>query len=299
MTWICIKDPAVYDFEIQKINESVWVFKNAIKNAEDIVEHFENTKEWKDWFTFGKVADGPNFPKLSFETFPSTEAWESSKLNRIIQGGYSQEQVEALSYENQIDDLFYYSTKLYVESNNVVLDNWVMDGWNVAKYVPNLNDHPEYAMMHHTDFQREFLYNPGLKFGVTAVCYLNENYDGGEVMFRFLDENDPSIIKEDYIYKPQKGDIVVFPSGPPHYHGVKAITSGEKYIIRNYWRYHYPGHHLWLKLEEKYGEDIWRQLEQARIKFNRDSNNVTTINNIPFWVEFEEYYKKEIESLSL
>ena len=294
---IIITDENGYD--IQKINESVWVFKNAIKNTEDIIKYFENTKEWKDWFTFGKVADGPNLPTLTFETFPSPEEWKIAKNNSFTGVEYSQEEIDSISYENQIDDLFYHSTKLYVESDNVVLDNWIMDGWNIAKYIPNLQDHSEYAMMHHTDFQREFAYNPDLKFGVTAVFYLNEDYDGGEVMFRFLDENDRSVIKEDHIYKPGKGDIVVFPSGPPHYHGVKAITSGEKYIIRNYWRYEYPGHPLWLKLQEKYGEDLWRELEEKRRKFNRSSDGVEIVNNIPFWVEFEEYYKKEIDLLDL
>ena len=289
----------MHDFEIQKINESVWVFKNAIKNSEDLVEYFEKNKEWKDWFTFGKVAEGPNLAILAFETFPDPKAWEEAKRSRFIQNEMSQDQIDALSNEIQIDDLFYYTTKLYVESNNIVLDNWVSDGWNIAKYIPNLEDHPDYAMMHHTDYQREFAYQPDLKFGVTAVFYLNDNYDGGEVMFRFLDENDRSVIKEDYVYKPQRGDIVVFPSGPPHYHGVKAITSGEKYIIRTYWRYEYPGHPLWLKLQEKYGEDLWRELEEKRRKSNRSGEGVQVIHNIPFWVEFEEYYKKEIELLDL
>lgn len=280
----------MYNFEIEKIHESIWVFKSAIKNSQDFVEYFEKNKEWKDWYTFGKVAENSGFTPTKFETFPTPEQWADSKSNSLQKTQY---------FENEINDLFYYATKLYVEENNIVLDNWAEDGWNIAKYIPNLEEHKEYVMMHHTDFQREFTYNPGLKFGITAVFYLNDNYTGGEIMFRFLDENNPSIIKEDYIYKPTAGDIVVFPSRPPHYHGVAAVTSGEKYIIRNYWRYEYPGHPLWLKLQEKYGEDLWRELEEKRLKFNRNSDNVTIINNIPFWVEFEEYYKKEIELLGL
>ena len=282
----------MYNFEIQKIHDLVWVFKGAIKNPEDFVNYFNKNKEWKDWYTFGKVADGPNLDSGIFEEFPTLEEWRKAKNYKETVPG------EPQYFEAQIEDLFYHATKLYKESNNISLDNWVEDGWNIAKYIPNLKDHSDYAMMHHTDFQREFLYNPGLKFGVTAVFYLNEDYDGGEVMFRFLDEHDRSVIKKDYSYKPSAGDILVFPSGPPHYHGVKAVTSGEKYIIRNYWRYDYPGHPLWLKLEEKYGEDIWRQLEEQRLKFNRNSDNVEIINNIPFWMEFEEYYKKEIEMLN-
>jgi hypothetical protein len=285
----------VSNFEIQKINNSVWVFKNAIKNSQDFIEYFEKNKKWKDWYTFGKVAEiVDEIQPIKFKNFPTSEEWKNSE--RYCKTDDLQ---EISFYENEINTLFHETTKLYVEENKIVLDNWVEDGWNVAKYVPNLENHSDYVMMHHTDFQREFSYNPGLKFGITAVFYLNENYDGGEVMFRFLDENDRSVIKEDYSYKPSAGDIVVFPSGPPHYHGVKAITSGEKYIIRNYWRYDYPGHPLWLKLQEKYGEDIWRQLEEARLKFNRNIDNIDVVNNIPFWVEFEEYYKKEIESLDL
>lgn len=281
----------MYNFNIEKINESVWVFKNAVKNSQDYIDYLEKTQEWKDWYIFGKTSEGPDWPPTTFSSFPTEEEWQASKT-------YGDTEIGGKNYfANQIDDLFYHATKAYVEANNVSLDNWSVDGWNIAKYIPNPEEFPDYVMMHHTDFQREFSYNPGLKFAITAVFYLNENYDGGEVQFRFLDENNPLIVKEDYSYKPRQGDIVVFPSGPPHYHGVKAVSNGEKYIIRNYWRYDYPGHPLWLKLQEKYGEDIWRQLEEQRLKFNRNSDNVKNINNIPFWLEFEEYYKKEIEML--
>lgn len=283
----------MYNFDIEKISESVWVFKNAIKNSEAFIEHFEKNREWGEWFTFGKLTDGSNLGTQAFKNFPSPQEWEDSKK-------YGEKDIgQNYYFENQIDDLFYYATKAYVEANDISLDNWFVDKWNVAKYVPNPEEFTEHVMMHHTDFQREFSYNPGLKFAITAVFYLNDNYDGGELEFRFLDEDNPSIIREDYTYKPAAGDIVVFPSGPPHYHGVKAVSNGEKYIIRTYWRYQYPGHPLWLKLQEKYGEDIWRQLEDQRLKFNRDSNNVESINNIPFWMEFEEYYKKEIEMLGV
>ncbi len=284
---------AVHNFNIEKKNKSVWIFKNAIENSKDFVEYFETSREWRDWYTFGKVADGQNAEQVTFEKFPTLEEWKSSKSQNNTGIG------EKNYFENKINDLFYHATKLYVEENNIVLDNWSEDGWNVAKYIPNLKDHPNYVMMYHTDFQREFSHNPDLKFGVTAVFYLNDNYEGGEIMFRFLDKDDPNIVKEDFGYKPSQGDILVFPSGPPHYHGVKAVTSGNKYIIRNYWRYDYPGHPLWLKLQEKYGEDVWRNLEEKRLKFNRDVANITFINEIPFWVEFEEYYKKEIEMLDL
>jgi len=279
---------AAYNFNIQKIHDTVWVFKNAVENPQNFVDYFESQEGWKDWYTFGKNLEGPNF-NVTFDKFPTQEQWEAEKDSRS--DGFSR----SLHFENKINDLFLHATKMYVDKNNINIDNWTYTGWNVAKYKPNAEN--EYVMVPHTDYQREFSHNPGVKFAVTAVFYLNDNYTGGEVMFRFLDDDDVSIIKEDYIYKPNAGDIVVFLSGHPHYHGVKAVTEGEKYIIRTYWNYDYPGHPLWLKLQEKYGHDIWQQMEDARLKFNRNSENIEHINSIPFWVPFEEYYKKELEAL--
>ncbi len=283
----------MYNFDIEKIDDLVWVFKGAIKNPKDFVNYFNENKEWKDWYTFGKAADGPSLGTVAFKEFPTPEEWRKARNYKETAPG------EPQYFEAQIEDLFYHATKLYKESNDILLDNWVEDGWNVAKYIPNLKDHADYAMMYHTDFQTEFAYEPGLKFGITAVFYLNDNYAGGEIIFKIVDKDNPGITKKDYIYKPEEGDILVFPSTPPYYHGVKAVTEGNKYIIRNYWRYDYPGHPLWIKLQEKYGEDIWRDLEEKRLKFNRNSDNMIMMNDLRFYVDFEEYYKKEIEMLDL
>jgi hypothetical protein len=279
---------AAYSFDIEKINDTVWVFKRAIKNPQDYVDHFEKSIEWTDWYTFGKHGRGHSFGSSKFEEFPTPEEWESQRQIAV-------KNQEDKVFEKSIDDLFYQVTKLYVEENRFSFDNWVYESWNVAKYEPN--QEYEYVMMHHTDYQREYSYNPGSKFAITAVFYLNDNYTGGEVAFRFLDNEDVSIIKEDYVYKPNAGDIVVFMSGHPHYHGVRAVTEGDKYIIRTYWKYDYPGHPLWLRLQEKYGADLWAQMEADRVRSTRSNNNITLINNIPFWIDFEEYYKKEIEML--
>jgi hypothetical protein len=276
------------NFEITKIHDTVWVFKNAIKNTQDFVDYFKSTREWRDWYTFGKVADGSNFKNI-FTTFPTQEEWDATR--HVRSGGLGDQDY----FENEINDLFYHATKLYLKENNLDLDNWTHEGWNVAKYEPKVDD--EMAMAYHTDYQREYTHNPGSKFIVTAVFYLNDNYSGGDVSFKFLDKDDVSILKEQYTYKPQAGDLVVFMSGHPHYHGVKTVTEGEKYIIRTYWRHDYPGHPLWLKLQEKYGETAWEDMERERVRATRRPENIKSINEVPFWATFEEYYQKEIAEL--
>lgn len=55
---------------------------------------------------------------------------------------------------------------------------------------------------------------------ISFVYYLNDDYEGGEIEF------------QDYIgkpYKPEAGDLVIFPSAPTYLHRVLPITSGTKY----------------------------------------------------------------------
>lgn len=278
----------MHNFEIEKIHDTVWVFKNAIKSPQDFVDHFEKTRKWEDWYTFGKVAYGANFSTV-FDNFPTPEDWESAKETR------TSELKDDYYFEEQINSLFHESSKLYVEANSVSMDNWNYQGWNVAKYEPKQTE--DKAMDYHTDYQREYTHNPGAKFVVTAVFYLNDNYVGGDVIFKFLDKDDLHVLKEEYTYRPSAGDIVMFLSGHPHYHGVRNVSEGEKYIIRTYWRYQDPGHPLWISLQEKYGEETWEEMEKVRVRATRSSENITKINEIPFWDTFEEYYKDEIGKL--
>ncbi len=276
-------------FNIQKIHQTVWVFKNALTENEEIIDYLIENREWSDWYTFGTMASGCGFV-YSFDNFPNEEEWK----NKVDISGYDNSKNNGY-FENKINDLFYETTKLYVEENSLNFDNWVYQGWNIAKYTEHPDD--DYAMMFHTDFIRDIEYTPGDKFSITAVFYPNDNYVGGEVLFRFLDE-DKNIV-EDYSYKPEAGDIVVFMSGHPHYHGVKATTKGEKYIIRTYWRYKYEGHPLWLKLQEKYGSEVWEEMEKNRLRFNRVPENMNILHNIQFFMPFEEYYKEEIKGLDI
>lgn len=60
---------------------------------------------------------------------------------------------------------------------------------------------------------------------ISVVCYLNDDYEGGEIIFQ--DQN--------IIIKPNAGDIVIFPSKPPFFHQSSKIISGEKYMAPGFW----------------------------------------------------------------
>ncbi len=57
---------------------------------------------------------------------------------------------------------------------------------------------------------------------VSAVIYLNDDYEGGEIYFPRLDNK---------IIKPEFGDIAVFPSNYIYEHASLPIKSGTKYCV--------------------------------------------------------------------
>jgi len=64
-------------------------------------------------------------------------------------------------------------------------------------------------------------HGPAYVTTVSAVAYLNNNYDGGELIFpRF-----------NLSIKPEPGDLVVFPSTFIYEHSSEPIISGDKYSI--------------------------------------------------------------------
>lgn len=273
------------NFNIKKIQDTVWVFSNALENSKEVIDYFENYSEWKDWYSFGTVTDGSH-ASYKFNKFPTKEEWEF-EMNK-----YYKENNLGNSIKKKIDLLFYETVSLYLQENKIELNNWIYEGWNIGKYSTTQNPNHEYVMHHHTDFQREIAYSPGVKFAVTAVFYLNDNYKGGEVEFRFVEDESLEVIKEDYTYKPSAGDVVVFLSGHPHYHGVRSILEGQKYIIRTYWRHDQPAHEKWLEKEKKYGKDLWAEMEKERLKACRFGPDKKMINNIEKFLGFEEYYSR-------
>jgi hypothetical protein len=53
------------------------------------------------------------------------------------------------------------------------------------------------------------------------VCYLNDNYEGGELSFRL----------QGLKIKPKAGDMYVFPSNYMYPHVAEKVTSGIKYSL--------------------------------------------------------------------
>jgi len=111
---------------------------------------------------------------------------------------------------------------------------------------------------------------PGPKFFITCTMYINDDYKGGDIEF-FVDGK---LIN----HKPKAGDILIFPSEEPYYHGVKLIEDGYKFFVRNFVMEPFEGTKEWLDNQKKYGAYRWALMEQERIE-KEDPKNMVYIHN--------------------
>lgn len=241
-------------FDLEKIHPDIFVFKNVIKNSEEIISYYEKKEGWVDWYTFGKMLQVYSRPTM-FDNFPSKEEWNS----KISTKG---QQINN-KYLKLITTIFYETTEIYFKEKNIKKNNLRFDGFNIAKYFSGAGVDEKMAMMYHTDTQQERKNIPEYKFDTTCLFYLNDNYMGGEISFKVLNK-EQSKIEHSLDYKPSAGDVVIFPSKEPFYHGVKKSYGGEKYIMRTYWKTLHQKNNFWKNGVDKYGEDNWISIQEEK-----------------------------------
>jgi len=143
-------------------------------------------------------------------------------------------------------------------------DPMVMSTLEILKHKKN-NDE-KYTIPVHTDWHNQRVDEPGPKQILTYTIYLNDDYDGGEI--DFIDETNSKLI----VYKPKRGDITVFPSGRPYWHGARAVTSDKsKIFIRTFALYRYPVTEKWINGLMVYGPTEFLRKENERLKSIVDS----------------------------
>lgn len=269
----------------KEIYPKIFVYKNPFKDlnllTKTIIESETNPAgsalgDWKGWYTFGKEVNMLNFN-------------ENNDPERV--------KIEKEMWDDVIN-VFYLTTQHYSEIHNVPIEKdtivydtiedrsmnlWQLMGPSICKYEVNggIDDNNVDLAMHmHTDYQQEYENNRGYKFTVTCTMYLNGDYEGGGLEFLVGDN-------KLFYYKPEAGDVLVFPAGDPNYlsepgelyrHGVKKVYGKPKYFIRNHWQRYYLGSEDWLKQESIYGKDVWKQMEFERTRQERTEGKYQTLD---------------------
>jgi hypothetical protein len=72
-------------------------------------------------------------------------------------------------------------------------------------------------------------------------------------------------------YKPEAGDLLVFPSGHPDYlteegkpylHAVMPSHNKNKLLSRMYWQKYENGTDEWYEKEKEFGKDVWANMQE-------------------------------------
>lgn len=259
------------DFSIVELDKNIYVFKGLIPNSDRFVEVLKEAeqdpnssylyKDWQDWSIFGTyvVWIGKDQPEVSYTSPPDKYKEEKHFLDLI-------------------ENAFKVSTETYLEKHGLsVGEDWVKMGPSISKYKYKEDGQGPangLAMLHHTDYKKLEREEPGNKFALTCTMYLNDDYEGGGLSF---------LVKgsKDYIdYKPEAGDVIVFPAGHPdlltedgeYYHGVKTIFKKDKYLIRCFYQIPFEGTPEWHANKAKYGEELWAKMERERLEMHLDKH---------------------------
>jgi hypothetical protein len=216
-----------------------------------------------------------------FANYPHTMSIEQIKnIETKTEKQKEQKDIIVEVFEN-----FHLATKDYIERNSVEFDKdkivinregesfnlWTTNGPAIARYKTDMEE--PLAMAYHSDFVREPIVSPGYKFGITALTYFNDDYQGGEIDF--------IVDGEAYMYKPEAGDYLIFPSGHPdiltkegqvYLHGVMPAKGEKKYISRMYWMKYEIGDNEWFEKEAEFGKDAWKDMQPDIMQKFRDAH---------------------------
>ena len=309
------KDENQYQKNILKMREEFdYVLLNSLITDNHGFEPQENDDDnplssWVPWYTFGsktvfnhkKIPNNYNFDNENYE-----------KLNEF------KNKIELVLYKIYLDYINDWKDSEYWP---IHLKNWNLHGLSYTHFNDEQSElafgtieilkhdifpigqapDGEFTIKYHTDSNESRWDEPRSQQFITMTFYLNDDYEGGEV--DFINEKDKKLVS----YKPECGDITVFPSGIPYWHAAKQVISGEnKFFIRVFICWNNPGSKKWHDGVKKYGYDKWHEnyLEEAienqhtvlRQIIKKDSNflklNVDEngkLKSIPLYVEEEIY----------
>lgn len=273
------------DLEVIEIYPKILVYKNMFKDISKsyqvLLDSLEGSSDrlfshWTQWSIFGEYMS-PITPHFSMgDKYGNLKNIETKTPTEEAQKNFGIEMMENFhlvteDYINRygIDvDLDALST----DESGDLTKTWRWTGGTIAKYHVSTDDE-KVGMRYHSDYMREQGEAPGYKFVITCTIYFNDDYEGGEVDFAMGDK----LVK----YKPEAGDLLVFPSGHPDYltedgkpylHGVMPSYNKNKFLARMYWQKYQPGSDAWYEKEKEFGKDVWASMQPAlEEQFRKDN----------------------------
>lgn len=276
-----------------EIYPNILVYKNLFKDiqksykvlTDSLTENEDRLfSPWTQWSIFGDYLN-PITP--NFNMSKKYGNFEDMETNTQIEEDQKNFGLEMMQNFHLVTEDYIKRYNIDVDLNETSIDDygnviptWRWTGGTIGKYHISVDDH-EVGMRYHSDYIREQGYAPGYKFVITCTIYFNDDYEGGEVDFAMGDK----LVK----YKPEAGDLLVFPSGHPDFltedgrpylHGVMPSYNKNKFLSRMYWQRYQKGTDEWYEKEAEFGKKVWAEMQpELEEKFRQLHPQRTVIEN--------------------
>lgn len=192
-----------------KLTEDIWYYKNVNPNINALLKRIQGQANWFE-YTNGLNPDGTEghsgIKGSAVIVWPDTNNYSDlMDIFKNVFEDYVGKNKERLSLniaspvENNID-VNQMPERTWIDQKNIL----------VRKYTEGS------FMLPHGDG------GVGIVPSFTALLWLNEDFEGGELEFPDLD----------LTIKPETGSVLVFPSMSEH--GVKTLISGERFVTSAY-----------------------------------------------------------------
>lgn len=254
-----------------------WLFDISNGSLINVGDESDECCDKKSWFLLEK--EGETLPHNCNKDIGETRVppeeieWFKNNKHSLINEKNSIDQRAALNsirkaYKKVLLDYIkdWGSDEYFDKVNNFNLKDgsWQIPNSGILHHSTTPDDY-SMSMTYHTDTHQYDTERGGNHFILTITMYLNDDYEGGELTF--LNENDKDVIH----YRPKAGDITVFPSAVPYWHGVERVESGDRYLIRSFLSKEFEPSDLWKKNAEHYGLEEYKKMEYERI--SKEYNN--------------------------
>lgn len=264
------------NLEWEEIYPGIICYRNMLKDptkAYEIMKKSEESsqgkyflKEWTAWSDFGTYSAPKDL--INLVDVEKNQMFDDEKsLNDEI-------------YQSYVKAISHYFNNINIE--RTVPKDAYFSGHSYCKYFNDVDIFKnKLTMQYHTDYIISEKDAPGPKFHTTCTFYINDNYEGGDIEF---------YINGDVVnHKPKAGDILVFPSDAPYFHGVKTIPTGNKFFVRNFVMFDYEGSKEWMANQMKFGAYRWSLKEHERIEEENKKNMLFFKDNN--MITYDEIYK--------
>ncbi len=241
------------DYNKLIVAPQIVIYQNLLKCSDDLVDLIENGKsllwpKWKPWYS-----QGTNINQLFNRSQFINNSNDSDDLKK---------EKNILSH---ICDVYDFVQEDYLKDYAKEKGNWpaYIKQWNkvwekldpvhinIYKYdaeIFNKNSQEGLMLEYHVDEMPESAFDGPWHQVATITFYLNDNYEYGEICFYDETQN------KAYKYKPKKGDVTVFPSAAPFYHGVEHFSGNDRYFMRIFIPYSSEGDEEWLEKNVVYDQ---------------------------------------------